>query len=94
MSDTNTEPTLSPEDIVEAIRSATMDLCWELAWLVAGRLAGIASVLADGRVRDLRFPCGVIGLAVVDWCRGFRRAAGIRIELPDNLGRRCRRFRI
>jgi putative iron-dependent peroxidase len=37
----------TPGDLLFHIRSATMDLCWELASLVVGRLAGAASVVDE-----------------------------------------------
>ena len=37
----------SPGDLLFHIRSATMDLCWELASLVVGRLAGAATVVDE-----------------------------------------------
>jgi porphyrinogen peroxidase len=37
----------TPGDLLFHIRSATMDLCWELASLVVGRLAGAATVVDE-----------------------------------------------
>jgi len=37
----------TPGDLLFHIRSATMDLCWELASLVVGRLAGAAAVVDE-----------------------------------------------
>ena len=37
----------TPGDLVFHIRAATMDLCWELASLVVGRLAGAAKVIDE-----------------------------------------------
>jgi porphyrinogen peroxidase len=37
----------TPGDLLFHIRAATMDLCWELASLVVGRLAGAATVLDE-----------------------------------------------
>jgi putative iron-dependent peroxidase len=37
----------TPGDLVFHIRAATMDLCWELASLVVGRLAGAATVVDE-----------------------------------------------
>ena len=37
----------TPGDLLFHIRAATMDLCWELASLVVGRLAGAASVVDE-----------------------------------------------
>jgi putative iron-dependent peroxidase len=37
----------TPGDLLFHIRSATMDLCWELASLVVGRLAGVATVVDE-----------------------------------------------
>jgi len=37
----------TPGDLLFHIRAATMDLCWELASLVAGRLAGVATVVDE-----------------------------------------------
>jgi porphyrinogen peroxidase len=37
----------TPGDLLFHIRAATMDLCWELASLIAGRLAGAATVLDE-----------------------------------------------
>ncbi len=38
---------VTPGDLVFHIRAATMDLCWELASLVVGRLAGAATVVDE-----------------------------------------------
>jgi putative iron-dependent peroxidase len=37
----------TPGDLLFHIRSATMDLCWELASLVVGRLSGAATVVDE-----------------------------------------------
>jgi putative iron-dependent peroxidase len=37
----------TPGDLLFHIRAATMDLCWELASLVVGRLAGVATVVDE-----------------------------------------------
>jgi porphyrinogen peroxidase len=37
----------TPGDLLFHIRAATMDLCWELASLIVGRLAGAATVLDE-----------------------------------------------
>ncbi len=37
----------TPGDLLFHVRSATMDLCWELASLVVGRLAGAATVVDE-----------------------------------------------
>ncbi|MGA7418783.1 MAG: Dyp-type peroxidase, partial [Acidimicrobiales bacterium] len=37
----------TPGDLVFHVRAATMDLCWELASLVVGRLAGAATVVDE-----------------------------------------------
>ena len=37
----------TPGDLLFHIRAATMDLCWELASLVGGRLAGAATVVDE-----------------------------------------------
>ena len=37
----------TPGDLLFHIRAATMDLCWELASLVVGRLAGVVKVVDE-----------------------------------------------
>jgi porphyrinogen peroxidase len=37
----------TPGDLLFHLRAATMDLCWELASLVVGRLAGVATVVDE-----------------------------------------------